>query len=249
MGFEMTQSESKSNGKIEEAPEEVQKEGAIAPAAHAALAPPLKQAPFPVHIPVSAPIPIPSPTKPRATNLNNPAFCAAPSSPSLRSDAQKVVGNLKLVGECIKKNCKKSEYLLRAPLSLSTFNPPALGALFILVLIPPTAIKDLMNYDKTNVESQECLAKKEDVTTISFSEAVRSEFEEIENERKGIEKGRKRLEKERKNLEKERKSLEKERKEYEGEKRALDEEKARFQREVMQFNEYVQLEYKRLVVR
>jgi hypothetical protein len=73
----------------------------------------------PTTIPVSAPIPIPSPTKTRpTTNLDNTIY--APHAPA-RSDTQKVVGNLKYYGECIKKNCKKSKRISSNPTHILAF--------------------------------------------------------------------------------------------------------------------------------
>ena len=66
----------------------------------------------------SAPIPIPSPTKSQSTtNLNNAAYCPPHPAAFPRVDAHKVVGNLKHVGDSIRKNCKKSKEGMNSLLS------------------------------------------------------------------------------------------------------------------------------------
>ena len=81
-----------------------------------------------------------------------------------------------------------------------------------------------MNCDKTT-EGQAYLEENkrddDDSMTISVSEAIRKEFEEIETERRILE----------------------------DQKRKFEEDKSRFHDDVMRFNAYVQTEYQRLISR
>jgi hypothetical protein len=83
------------------------------------------------------------------------------------------------------------------------------------------AIKELIHHDKTMDYLEANRTAKDDALTISITDVIRNEFEDIETERQI----------------------------FESEKRKFEDEKSRFQREVILFNAYVQTEYKRLVNR